>query len=610
MERKLQNIILPVRERFYLCWELFYKGSRSYVDREQYALRMGKFQMCDFTSYLNGCSYSKWKKYSNLKNVKLQLEIEGNFKIFLVGYHLDICNPIRKEFLSKEYCLESRQLIEIEYPENDETILGFEIVSYETCSVYEGAYIGEYEEDDIRNVVLSIATTTCHKEDFIISNMKVLKEEIIESRDKEIRDNIYIHVVDNGRTLNPKDWNEEHLKVHPNKNTGGAGGFARGMLESMHQTPVATHVLLMDDDVIVLPESIYRTYMLLTVLKLEYQEHFISGAMLYYEEMYKQHEDIGILCCREGVCRPLKPEFFHSKLKDNLMNETDFSGHSNKYAAWWYCCISVSNIRRNGLPLPLFVRCDDIEYSLRCKADIITMNGICIWHMGFVNKFNAAFDRYQPYRNLFIGNAINRFQGIDMLAFWKKAFNVELMRFNYDAAELLLWALEDYMKGPIFIEKNNGEQLLNECIKKNQKLVPLNKLNIEEIDLESLYIDWPRKFIDKCIYHATKNGQRFWPEKLLKKDKVAVPFDYGIVTQKQTLRKTLVFVNPYLKTGAIQEMDKKRFRKIYKRYIKDIHNYKINNEVIERAYRNQKKYLVSEEFWERYLEILFLDNRQ
>lgn len=376
-------------------------------------------------------------------------------------------------------------------------------------------------------------------------------------------------------------------------------------MESMYQTPAATHVLLMDDDVLVLPESIYRTYMLLTVLRPEYHEYFISGAMLYYEEMYKQHEDIGILRCREGVCHPLKPEFFHSRLKDNLMNEADFCGYSNKYAAWWYCCIPASNIRKNGLPLPLFVRCDDIEYSLRCKADIVTMNGICIWHMGFVNKFNAVFDRYQSYRNLFIGNAVNRFAGVDIFSFWRRSFNVELMRFNYDAAELLLKALEDYMRGPEFIEQNDGEQILNENVKKNQRMVPLSELNIGEIDLENLYNDWPRKFIDKCIYHATKNGQRFWLENWLRKEKMAIPFDGGIVTQKQTLRKTLVFVNPHLKTGAIQEIDKKRFQELYKRYKRDIREYKKKNEDVEKAYRNRSEYLVSEEFWEKYLDVSF-----
>lgn len=603
MERKIQKVIIPTGEQFYLQWQLFYKGDRGYIDREQHILKIGQYQHCDFTTYLNGCSYGKWKKYTNLEKIKIQLDIEGTFKIILVGYHLNIYSPVRKEFLTKEYCLENRQLIEIDYPLNDEKILGFEIFTTDTCNIYGGSYIGEYDQTDVRNVTLSLATTTCNKEAFIIPNMQILKKEIIESEDKEIRENIYIHVVDNGRTLDPEAWNEKHLIIHPNKNTGGSGGFARGMLEAMHQMPKATHVLLMDDDVIVLPESIRRTYMLLTLLKPQYQECFISGAMMYYEEMNMQHEDIGTVCFNSDFVS-LKPKLFHDNLRDNLTNELDFLEHPNEYAGWWYCCIPVQQIEKNGLPLPLFIRCDDMEYSLRCNAKIITMNGICIWHMGFVNKYNAAFDRYQQCRNLLIGNAVfNSYQGVDFFEFWNNSFNAELMRFNYDAAELVLRALEDYMSGPSFLEQDRGEQIVKENMKKNEKLIPLEELEIGEINFGDVYCDWPRKFIDKCIYHATKNGQRFWPESWLRKKKMIVPFDHCIVTQKQTLRRELVAVNPHLKTGAIRKLDKKRFKEVYKRYKNDLWNYKKHYRTIENEYRNRGKYLVTEEFWMKYLDI-------
>ncbi len=603
MERRIQNIIFPVREKFYTQWQLFYKGDRSYVDRENHVLRMGQYHLCDFTTYLNGCSYGKWKRYTDLRGIKLQLDIEGTFKIILVGYHLDIYSPERTEFLTKEYCLNGRQRIELEYPENDEKILGFEIISKESCGIYGGGYIGEYDDTAMQNVVLSVATTTCNKEAFIISNMQILKKEIIESDEEEIRNNIYINVVDNGRTLKPEEWNEPHFTIHPNKNTGGSGGFARGMIEAMRQTTKATHVLLMDDDVIVLPESIRRSYMLLTLLKPEYKNYFISGAMLYYEEMNMQHEDIGTVCSNSDFCS-LKPKLFHENIKDNLTNELDFLKHPNEYAGWWYCCIPTSQIEKYGLPLPLFIRCDDIEYSLRCKAKIITMNGICIWHMGFVNKYNAAFDRYQQCRNLLIGKAtFNIYENIDMFAFWNRSFNAELMKFHYNAAELVLRALEDYMQGPSFLEQDRGEQIVKENMKKNEKLIPLSELDVKEINFGDIYCDWPRKFIDKCIYHATKNGQRFWPEKWLRKEKMVIPFDYGTVTQKQTLRKELIAVNPHLKTGAIRILDKKRFREVYKRYKKDIKEYKKRHADIEKLYRERAKYLVSEEFWIKYLDI-------
>ena len=87
-------------------------------------------------------------------------------------------------------------------------------------------------------------------------------------------------MVDNGRTLSAEEIQTEHVMVHPNLNVGGAGGFTRGMLEAMDHKEKPTHVLLMDDDVMILPESLIRTYNLLKIVRPEYEHHFISGAML------------------------------------------------------------------------------------------------------------------------------------------------------------------------------------------------------------------------------------------------------------------------------------------------------------------------------------------
>ena len=58
-----------------------------------------------------------------------------------------------------------------------------------------------------------------------------------------------------------------------------------------------------------------------------------------------------------------------------------------------------------------------MEYALRCKARMITMNGICVWHMGFVTKYNGVFDRYQQLRNLPIAQSTSKIlKGLDSYA--------------------------------------------------------------------------------------------------------------------------------------------------------------------------------------------------
>ena len=90
-------------------------------------------------------------------------------------------------------------------------------------------------------------------------------------------------VIDNGRTLDAETLSGDGVRVFPNKNVGGAGGFARGMIEAMRLEKPATHVLLMDDDVQISTESLKRTYQLLSIVNDEYKDSYVSGAMMSYE---------------------------------------------------------------------------------------------------------------------------------------------------------------------------------------------------------------------------------------------------------------------------------------------------------------------------------------
>ena len=604
METIIQSLVFPNEEKMSFHPGLFYRGERSYLDREKQELYIGRYIDIDFTTYFNGCSYKKWMMYTNTKKIKLRLEVEGDFRIIYAGYHMDLYEVVRKEFAQKIVHASERTVIEFEYPDNEETIVGFDISTLEYCKVYGGRYIAVSDEKDINEINLAIATTTCKKEAFILKNIDKFKKELLDENKYEYAPNIYVNVIDNGRTLDAEGLSEGNLRVIPNKNVGGSGGFARGMYEAIHMEANITNVLLMDDDVIVMPDSIKRTFALLRLMKPEYQQYFISGAMMLYEEVNVQHEDIGTL---RDDCYfiPLKPRYRQENLWDNLMNEGQFNEWKRMYAAWWYCCIPMQKIKENGLPLPIFVRVDDCEYSLRSNAKFISMNGICIWHMGFGGKYNTAMEQYQQLRNWFILQAMNdRTSNLDVFGHWKKEFKKEILRYNYGSTEHVVKAMEDYLKGPEFIEKDQGEEILFDNIKLNEKLIPLKEIeeirNID-IDLGQIYVDQPRKFIDKCIYHATWNGQRLWPKAWLRKGIMPVPYDWVVVGQKQTLRKTLLSTNPHNKTGHIREQDRDRFKDLYKRYRKAKKEYIKNGDKIQKEYKARQKYLVSEEFWKEYL---------
>ena len=118
----------------------------------------------------------------------------------------------------------------------------------------------------------------------VYKRQQLFKRELLSLGD-EIARSLTVHVVDNGRSLDVEGLSGGGVFIHPNPNVGGSGGFARGMIESIHQKVKPTHVLLMDDDVSVSPESIRRTYALLSIRREAYIDAFVSGAMLKLEKM-------------------------------------------------------------------------------------------------------------------------------------------------------------------------------------------------------------------------------------------------------------------------------------------------------------------------------------
>jgi len=599
---RIQNIVFPTESKHMMCKELFYHGENGYLDRENQTITLGTGQAIDFISYINSCSWAKWKKYTNAQNVSLNLDIEGSFELRYVGYTMEYRELVRKEFgvIKKEGA--GREIVSFDYEDNDETIIGVEITAIDRCSVYGGFYEVEYE-GDLNEIELSLATTTCRKEDFIRKNIQLIKDSILNG-DDDIKDHLTVHVVDNGRTLKDEEIVGEHVLLHPNPNTGGSGGFARGMMESIHQEKQATHVLLMDDDVLVLPESMKRLYHLLRLRKDEYKSRFISGAMLRYEKPMMQHEDIGTLS-QELLFRPLKPALDNSEIESLVKNEDAYYSSHNKFSAWWYCCIPMDTIKKNGLPMPFFVRGDDSEYSLRCKAQFISMNGIFVWHMGFALKFNAAMDVYQQFRNLLIASDTNEtFGQINIYSTFTAFFYKELMKFNYSAVELQLRAFEDYLKGPDFLLKSDGEAIIKANAKLNEKYEPLSQhpdINIYMI--EDCYEDAPGKIRDKVLFRLTHNGQRMCPEFLYHKTATlpVAAFDFSIQHQKISMVKQYAAVNPFEEKVAIRTLDKARYHKLMKRYKKLDGFYKKNHSKLAAEYRNAKEYMTSEEFWRKYL---------
>ena len=162
-----------------------------------------------------------------------------------------------------------------------------------------------------------------------------------------------------------------------------------------------THALLMDDDIVIEPEALVKTYQILTLLKDEYEDAFIGGAMLRLDKQAIQVE--AGASWNGGWLKSLKHDLDLRKCDSCLYNEIE---EYTEFNAWWYCCFPMKIVTPENLPMPIFIRGDDLEYGLRNMKTLILMNGICVWHEPFENKY-SSFLEYYIMRNQLIDNAFH-----------------------------------------------------------------------------------------------------------------------------------------------------------------------------------------------------------
>ena len=604
----MQNITVPDDSSLSGYEALYYKSGNnngSAMCDNSNCLSISKGSRLDFRTYFNALTFSKWKLYTHVQSVSLVLELKGKGTVLLWGYSL-LNNEINeKELGCFAFDCTDRESLLFDFPENKETILGFEILAKTDTCVYGGHYETSLTENSIREINLAITTTTFRKEEFIRNNTKRVSERLFD-RYPWIADHMHMHIVDNGGTLTKNDIPDDpHFTLHKNINAGGSGGFARGMMESMKTLPAVTHVLLMDDDVLLQTESIFRTYQLLCVLKPEYHKCFIGGAMLTLEEKNIQIEDIGFVSDSMDF-KKVKPMFNHFSLRDNLLNEQEYTA-SNVYQAWWFCCIPAECIKKSGLPLPLFIRGDDVEYSLRNRANIISLNGICVWHMGFNGKVNPTYDIYYTIRNIFIGQTVSNMvaNGSPLLQLRKK-YRVNINKRAYKDAELALAAFEDYMGGPEKLVEQRHENLIKLLPTDREHEFPLTDLEREKyknaINTRKKSLNGIKGKLIALVYALTLNGHAFIPNSMMRKEASYVTLK-SYAREDIFLRKTIVEVDEINNKTYLREFDRKRFVILQRRYLKDLLIYSLNKGRIFEEYRSRKDYLTSERFWRNYLGI-------
>lgn len=610
MNFKLANIILRVDKHAAMHPELYYRvlsGDVSYNDGIHSLHINGNV---DFLTYVNGLSAGKWRRYASVGRVILHMAVFGRGRVVVHGVKSSELDSIELKSTSFEGDQVDPCVLDIDIDTIGYDLIGFRVESDANYSVdlLSASYLTDVPEGSINPINLALSTTTFKNEQYILPNIELVKAGI-SKEDGPIRDHFHMFVVDNGQTLDSASLSDDLVTVLPNPNTGGSGGFARGMMAATETPGQFTHIILMDDDVSIMPESLIRTFNLLSLAKGEYKDAFINGAMLSMEDPTRQYEDVSYVDA-SGIYRRVKEDLNVGKLSDILENERTSVEVDQAYGAWWYSCIPVKAIVKNGLPMPFFIRCDDVEFGMRNKPVYMTMNCICVWHASFEGRFRASVDCYQYFRNFFAMIALDDCADEKMFVLRiQRGVRQKLRDMDYQAAEFILDGFEDYLRGPEYLQKLDGAATMIDKGKLNEKLIP-----VSEMDLELLRKAGVTEQVLANVnfeFHSSK-FMKYWrfipydkhylPDALLSVKPGYVVKNGGCTLEGSSTRcKTLVFLDPTREKGAVRTMDRARFKTIRRRERGLMARYRKEGKSVRVAWKDAKLYMTSREFWEQYL---------
>lgn len=586
----LQNVVFP---RKGICEEtqLYYRKCQGTIEEENGQLVLAPESEVSLFTYFNGFSSDKWNLYTDITTVSLIVECEGEGEISLWSATLN--GDIMKEEHFQTGTIENGRC-ELRFNCRQQSGIVYPVIKAKSKLTICRAYY-ESAVDRVHPVTIAIGICTFQREKFVQKTLETLRSHLIENVDSPLSGHMYVYVSDNGNTLPAAQLSDEHIHVMPNKNAGGAGGFGRCMLEAVKERKRygITHMLLMDDDIVLEPESIVRTYSLLSAAKEEYADAMLGGGLLRLDIPYIQHAN-GELW--EGGRIGFTKRGFDLRNQVNVIrNEEDLP---MDYNGWWFCCIPLGRYFR-GFPLPVFIHGDDIEYGLRFERKIMTLNGIGVWHDAFDNR-KASSMEYYDMRNMLIACAIHypQFSKMHMIKMICRHLVGQMLHYREEDQLLTMKGVEDYCKGTTFLKETDPEILHEQIMKMGYRMVDVSE------DLAEFHIE---------IHKERPDSHRLYEEKGFSKKHLLSINGWLLPAKRGTLAipmgrhpdylyryKQVLLYDPDTKKGFYVERKRKNLFRTIGRCFKMCRL--INKEyprVVE-DFQKHGKELISKEFWSQY----------
>ncbi|MCU6480067.1 glycosyltransferase [Arthrobacter sp. A2-55] len=372
------------------------------VSRTATSVRPG--QRLSFSTYFNAFPASYWRRWTPLREVRLRVQTKGPGT---VSVYKSNARGSLQHVETARVTGSTESVFDLSLaPFGDGGWYWFDVTAgTEPVAVETAEWLTDKEPRTEGTITVEI--TTLNKTDYCINNLSILgaHPEAL-SAVKEVL------VVDQGtqKVAEAPGFDEVaaalggKLRIINQDNLGGSGGFARGMYEAVKND--SDYVLLLDDDVVVEPESITRLSVFADYCK---KPTLVGGHMFDLHDRNVLHtfgEVVNPYII--GPDEPNPDQEMRHNFSQQTLRETAWMHRrvDVDYNGWWMCLIPTQVIREIGLSLPVFIKWDDAEYGVRAKAagyPTVTLPGAAVWHVSWIDKDDmVGWQSYFHTRNRFI----------------------------------------------------------------------------------------------------------------------------------------------------------------------------------------------------------------
>ena len=562
---------------------------------------LGNGQSLSFSTYFGALSLSTWCHTAKVDNLIVRLKVSGKCSVRIIHAGPEDFSEVLSEtihHISNGSSSSSSDWIEIllEGFHGTTGILYPEITALEDNVVISGLEYATHAKP--RNIVrLALIMTTYKRETYVRKNIEKISVLL-----KEFREDMALFVIDNGQTLGDRSP-FDNIYIINNRNFGGSGGFTRGLLEAMDSSGDFTHFLFCDDDIELETESIRRTFKLWQYLD---EKSVLGGAMLRMKDMVRMPEILGIGSWMDPTTGLFQisqtssgKSHLDSREKEDLI-QYDLPQKTN-YFGWWFFSFSRFVVNQVGLPLPLFVRSDDVEYGFRCQShglNFVTLLGVGVWHEDFTYKRLSLVMEFYGLRNkriitLLHGTHSN--ENYILLSVLKNIFK-NLLSLRYKKALMHMMAFSEVLKGP--------ERLMNVFRNAWEFHAFLEKeLNLEIV--ESSFLTSPignYSLIEKLFIIITLNGHII-PTAFFNKNENPIVLDYEHTRIFDSFRKRkVIYRDSFTGKGYVCNHDKKIFFTILFRAVILFFKGILALPFLRKKYRRAFPVMKGENYWRDVLE--------